>query len=163
LHDPCGFLASGVARVRQDTAVADNLTLEQRSRTMARIRRRDTRPELLLRRALWAQGHRGYRLDVKTLPGRPDIAWRSRRLAVFVDGAFWHGHPSAFRHGKSGAYWDEKIARNIRRDRAADEALRAMGWTVIRLWDFDVRRELPACLDRIELALGGGVRPAASP
>jgi DNA mismatch endonuclease, patch repair protein len=74
-------------------------------------------------------------------------------VAVFVDGAFWHGHPSAFTPGKSGAYWDEKIPRNVRRDREADAALHAMGWTVIRLWDFDVRRDPDACLERIEEAL----------
>lgn len=109
---------------------------------MSRIRRRDTQPEILLRRALWAAGVRGYRTDDRRLPGRPDLAWTRRRLAVFVDGAFWHGHPSAYTPGRHGDYWDEKIRRNIERDRAADEALKAMGWTVIRIWDFDVRRDV---------------------
>lgn len=59
-----------------------------------------------------------------------------------MDGAFWHGHPSAYTPGRHGDYWDEKIRRNIERDRAADEALKAMGWTVIRIWDFDVRRDV---------------------
>jgi DNA mismatch endonuclease (patch repair protein) len=131
----------------------DNLTREQRSRTMSRIRRRDTKPELLLRKALWARGLRGYRLDLGNLPGRPDVAWIQRRVAVFVDGAFWHGHPSAFKPGKSGDYWDEKIPRNVCRDRAADASLREMGWTVIRLWDFEVRRDLGGCLERIAAAL----------
>src|SRR3954466_8596244 len=108
--------------------MADNLTPEQRSRTMSRIRRRDTGPELLLRRAVWAAGLRGYRLDRRTLPGRPDLAWGQSRVAVFVDGAFWHGHPSAFVRGKSGRYWDEKIARNCERDRVANAALESMGW-----------------------------------
>ena len=139
--------------------MADNLTPEQRSRTMARIRGRDTQPELLLRRALCRRAHRGYRLNVKRLPGRPDVAWIGRKVAVFVDGAFWHGHPSAYTPGKSGSYWDEKIARNIRRDRAADTALLEMGWTVIRLWDFEVRRDLDCCLERIEDALGRALRP----
>jgi len=133
--------------------MADNLTPEQRSRTMSRIRRRDTKPELLLRKALWARGFRGYRLDLAGLPGRPDLAWMSRCVTVFVDGAFWHGHPSAYKPGKSGAYWDEKIQRNMQRDRQADVALRAMGWTVIRLWDFEVRKNLSGCLARIENAL----------
>lgn len=136
--------------------MADNLTPEQRSRTMARIRSRDTQPELLLRRELWRRGARGYRLNVRALPGRPDLSWRTRQVAVFVDGAFWHGHPSSFREGKSGSYWDKKIRRNMERDRAADAALREMGWTVLRFWDFDLRRELDSCADAVEAALGLG-------
>jgi DNA mismatch endonuclease (patch repair protein) len=134
--------------------MADNLTREQRSRTMSRIRRRDTVPEMLLRRALWAAGLRGYRLDTRTLPGRPDLTWTRQRVAVFVDGAFWHGHPSAFTPGKSGAYWDAKIQGNVERDRRADAALHEAGWTVIRLWDFEVRRDLAGCVGRIAEVLG---------
>jgi DNA mismatch endonuclease (patch repair protein) len=133
--------------------VADNLTPEQRTRTMSRIKRRDTRPELLLRRALWARGARGYRIDDRRLPGRPDLAWTSRRVAVFVDGKFWHGHPSAYKPGKHGTYWDEKINRNVERDRAADQALASMGWTVLRFWDFEIRRELEAATARVMDAL----------
>jgi DNA mismatch endonuclease (patch repair protein) len=143
--------------------VADNLTKEQRSRTMSRIRRRDTKPELVLRKALWARGMRGYRLDTAKLPGRPDLTWTSGRLAVFIDGAFWHGHPSAFKSGKSGAYWDAKIPGNVARDRQADAALRDMGWTVIRLWDFEVRKDLEGCISRIEQALTPRGGAAASP
>ena len=121
--------------------MADNLTPEQRSRAMARIRARDTKPELLLRRTLRQAGLTGYRLHVKRLPGRPDVAWIGRKVAVFVDGAFFHGHRSAYTPGKSGAYWDAKITRNMNRYRAADAALKEMGWAVIRLWDFEVRRD----------------------
>jgi len=120
---------------------------------MSRIRRRDTKPELLLRRALWSAGFRGYRIDDRRLPGRPDLAWTRQRLAVFVDGKFWHGHPSAYKPGRHGHYWDEKVARNVARDRAADDALREMGWTVVRLWDFEVRRDLAACVARIGATL----------
>jgi DNA mismatch endonuclease, patch repair protein len=142
--------------------VADNLTKEQRSRAMSRIRRRDTVPELLLRKALWSRGARGYRLDSRRLPGRPDLAWSQKRVAVFVDGAFWHGHPSAFTPGKSGRYWDEKIVRNMERDRAADAALREMGWTVIRLWDFEVRRDVELSVGRVLAALAdASVRQAS--
>jgi DNA mismatch endonuclease (patch repair protein) len=133
--------------------VADNLTRAQRSRTMSRIKRRDTEPELLLRRGLWAAGIRGYRIDDARLPGRPDLAWSRHRVAVFVDGKFWHGHPSAYKAGRHGAYWDEKIARNVERDRAADEALRTMGWTVLRLWDFEVRRNLSRSVAQVIEAL----------
>jgi DNA mismatch endonuclease (patch repair protein) len=133
--------------------MADNLTREQRSKTMSRIRRRDTRPELALRRAVWAEGFRGYRIDRANLPGRPDLAWGRAKVAVFVDGAFWHGHPSAYTPGKSGAYWDEKIEGNRRRDRVADMRLTEMGWAVIRLWDFDVNRDLEGCVGQIREAL----------
>jgi DNA mismatch endonuclease (patch repair protein) len=138
----------------------DNLTKEQRSKTMSRIRRRDTKPELLLRKAVWARGLRGYRLDDRRFPGRPDIAWPRRRVAVFVDGAFWHGHPTAFTPGKSGAYWDEKIARNVDRDRAADAALREIGWIVLRFWDFQAVKECEACVDAIEAAWESGLGAA---
>jgi DNA mismatch endonuclease, patch repair protein len=72
---------------------------------------------------------------------------------VFVDGAFWHGHPSAFTPGKSGAYWDEKINGNVRRDREADATLVAMGWIVLRLWDFEISQQLERCIERVEAAL----------
>lgn len=146
--------------------MADNLTPEQRSRAMSRIRRRDTRPELLLRRALWAAGVRGYRVDDRRFPGRPDLAWSRHRVAVFVDGGFWHGHPSAYKPGSHGDYWDQKIRRNIERDRAADKSLREMGWLVLRLWDFDVRRNLADSLERIGDALraqGSISEPGSSP
>lgn len=133
--------------------VADNLTPDQRARAMARIRRKDTQPELALRRALWTRGLRGYRVDDRRFPGRPDIAWSGRRIAVFVDGAFWHGHASAYTLGRHGAYWDEKVARNVQRDRAADVALTQMGWKVLRYWDFDVRRDLDRCVAEIQAAL----------
>lgn len=133
--------------------MTDNLTKKQRSYTMSRIRRRDTLPELMLRRAVWKAGLRGYRIDRRNLPGRPDLSWGSRRVAVFVDGAFWHGHPSAFTPGKSGVYWDGKIERNMERDREADRALKALDWVVIRFWDFEVRKELEQCVERIAGAL----------
>jgi DNA mismatch endonuclease (patch repair protein) len=136
--------------------MTDNLTKEQRSYTMSRIRRRDTLPELMLRRTLWAAGLRGYRIDRRTLPGRPDLSWGAKRVAVFIDGAFWHGHPSAFRPGKSGKYWDEKIRRNMERDKKSNGSLEAMGWTVLRFWDFEVKKDLEGCVERIEAALNGG-------
>ena len=88
-----------------------------------------------------------------TLPGRPDISFGRAKVAIFVDGAFWHGHPSAFTPGKSGAYWDTKIAGNVARDRFADDALRALGWTVLRFWDFEVRKDLQGCVDQVHQAL----------
>ena len=102
-------------------------------------RRSDTKPELALRRALHKQGYRyrkDYRLDLSGARVRPDIAFTARRVAVFVDGCFWHCCPD---HGSQPAsntwYWEPKLRRNVERDRAADTALGEAGWTVIRLWE----------------------------
>ena len=119
----------------------DKVSPAVRSYTMSQVRRRDTGPELLLRKALWHRGVRGWRVDVARLPGRPDLAFSRQRIAVFVDGGFWHGHPSRYRPGQSGKYWDRKIERNQERDRLANEGLAAQGWRVLRLWDFDVVRD----------------------
>lgn len=120
---------------------------------MARIRSRNTAPELALRRALHAAGVRGWRCHSKHLPGKPDLAFTRWRVAVFVDGCFWHGHPDFFTPGKSGAYWDAKIARTKERDRQANEALSEVGWQVVRLWDFEVEDDLDACVGRVVAAL----------
>lgn len=116
---------------------------------MSRIRAKDTGPEIALRRALHAIGVRGWRCHAKWLPGNPDLAFTRWKVAVFVDGCFWHGHPDYFTPGKSGAYWDAKIARTKERDAAANEALTAQGWSVVRLWDFEVEQEIDACVKRV--------------
>ena len=108
---------------------------DTRHRVMASIRGRDTKPELALRRALRAQGMRGYRCHVKAIPGRPDIVFPGSRVAVFVDGVWWHGHPDYFKPGRRGPYWDQKIARNVERDARVEEELRQLSWRVVRIWD----------------------------
>jgi len=142
--------------------MADHLSPAGRSRVMARIRSRNTTPELALRRALFAQGVRGWRCHAKRLPGKPDLAFTRWRIAVFVDGCFWHGHPDYFTFGKSGTYWDTKIARTQARDRAANEALAAADWIVIRLWDFDVEADVGACAERVVQALAARRRERAA-
>ena len=133
--------------------MTDTRTPEQRKRIMAAVRSKDTSPEVRLRRALFQAGVRGWRCHYKRAPGQPDLAWPSLRVALFVDGAFWHGHPSRHKPGRSGAYWDIKIAGNVDRDRRTDEALRAAGWSVIRIWDFDVRRDLAGVVARVTSTL----------
>jgi DNA mismatch endonuclease (patch repair protein) len=112
-----------------------------RSANMRANRRKDTKPELALRRALHAQGYRyrkDYRLDLARARVRPDIAFTARRVAVFVDGCFWHCCPD---HGSQPAnnawYWQPKLARNVERDRAADDALAEAGWNVVRIWEHE--------------------------
>jgi DNA mismatch endonuclease (patch repair protein) len=86
-------------------------------------------------------------------PGKPDLAFPRWRVAVFVDGRFWHGHPDYFTAGKSGAYWDAKIARTQQRDRQANEALVAEGWSVLRFWDFEVEQDVSHCVERVTAEL----------
>lgn len=125
----------------------------ERSRIMGRIKRRDTKPELILRRALWALGVRGWRCDRGDLPGRPDVAFGPAKVAVFVDGAFWHGHPSKYKTGQSGEFWDRKITENVARDRRTELELAELGWAVIRLWDFEVLRDPVEVASRVEQCL----------
>jgi DNA mismatch endonuclease (patch repair protein) len=102
-------------------------------------RRTDTKPELALRAALHAMGYRyrkDFRLDLPLRRVRPDVAFTRRKVAVFVDGCFWHACPEHGSKPKSNEwYWSPKLARNVERDRAADEALVQAGWTVVRLWE----------------------------
>lgn len=101
--------------------------------------RRDTAPEVALRKELWRRGLRGYRLEWR-LPfdrrRRADIAWPGRRVAVFVDGCFWHGCPEHFVLPENNRdWWQQKIARNVRRDRDTDARLEAAGWASVRVWE----------------------------
>lgn len=125
-----------------------------RSAQMARVRGKDTKPELKVRRALHAAGLR-YRLHAKELPGRPDIVFRSRRVAVFVHGCFWHRHDDPgcklARMPKSRLeFWAPKLTANAERDRRNIQALTAQGWTVEVVWECDlVEPSLNALADRI--------------
>jgi DNA mismatch endonuclease (patch repair protein) len=127
-------------------------------------RRTDTKPEMALRRALHKLGYRyrkDYRLD---LDGgrrvRPDIAFTARRVAVFVDGCFWHACPQ---HGRNPAvnvnYWTPKLRRNVERDRAADETLAAAGWRVVRVWEHE---SLEDAVASVIAAVGARPAPAAA-
>lgn len=143
--------------------MADHLSPAGRSRVMAAIRSKNTKPELALRHALRTAGATGYRIHRKDLPGNPDIAFIRWKVAVFVDGVFWHGHPDHWNPEKAAsAYWRQKIAGNIARDKRATDDLRARGWNVIRIWDQDVKSDLPYCTQLVTAALlAGGWRPPA--
>ena len=129
--------------------VADHLSREGRSRNMAAIRAKNTKPELAVRRALHAAGARGWRCHARDIAGKPDLAFTRWKVAVFIDGAFWHGHPDHFTFGRSGSYWDAKIARTQERDRIANVSLEAVGWTVLRFWDFEVNDGLDRCVAHV--------------
>ena len=112
-----------------------------RAETMARVKGRDTGPELLVRRALWAAGLR-YRLQAADLPGRPDLVFRGRRVALFVHGCFWHQHgncragrmPTAHRD-----FWTAKLTRNTDRDAETKRALQQLGWRVLTVWECETK------------------------
>jgi DNA mismatch endonuclease (patch repair protein) len=140
-------------------SVPDHLSPAGRSRNMAAIRSKDTKPELLARRELYRRGVRGWRCHTKTIPGKPDVAFTRWKVAVFIDGAFWHGHPDHFTPGRSGVHWDAKISRTQERDRLANEALGVQGWTVLRFWDFEVNENVGRCVEAIMVALDESGRP----
>ena len=130
----------------------DNLTKEQRRKNMQRIRAKDTSIELRLRKALWHKGYR-YRLNYKKLPGTPDIALTKYKIAIFVDGEFWHGKnfektKEKLKNNKD--YWIEKIEENIQRDIRNDNLLRQMEWIPLHFWSNDIKQYLSFCLDEIE-------------
>lgn len=103
---------------------------------------------------MWRAGLRGWRCDVARLSGRPDVAFTRHRLVVFVDGGFWHGHPSKFPRPGLTDYWLTKIARNTARDRRIDKELLATGWRVLRLWDFELSpRRIDEAVARIAALL----------
>lgn len=113
----------------------DTVTPQQRSRMMSRIRSRDTRPELIVRRWLWSRGYR-YRKNYRGLPGTPDIVLKKYGTVIFVHGCFWHGHDTHLRVPKTRTeYWAEKIRRNRERDQRVRQKLKQMGWSVMVVWE----------------------------
>jgi DNA mismatch endonuclease, patch repair protein len=128
-----------------------------RSEQMARIKGFDTSPELALRRVLWARGLR-YRLKARTPGGRPDVAFSKDRLAVFIDGCFWHGCPLHYARPRSReGFWSAKLTENIDRDFRQSTALEAAGWCVLRLWEHEVVLDVSGAAERVEHALNGHV------
>lgn len=124
---------------------------------MSRIRSKNTEVELTLRRLLFGLGLR-YRVHVPGLPGRPDIAFTRRKVAVFVDGDFWHGWKFDQWSHKLAPQWRAKIERNRARDAAANAALRAEGWRVLRIWEHELKADAERCVARVvrELELNSG-------
>lgn len=129
------------------------MTSEQRRVTMSRIRKTDTKPELVIRSRSFARGLR-YRKCVSGLPGTPDLVFAGARVVVFVDGDFWHGwRLEQWEHKLSSDYWKKKIRGNRDRDRRNRRLLREEGWEVICIWEHEVEQNPDACVDRIEQAV----------
>jgi DNA mismatch endonuclease (patch repair protein) len=126
-------------------------TTPERSKLMSKIKSKNTQPELLLRKALWQEGIR-YRLHVKKLPGRPDIVIGKAKLAIFVDGDFWHGHDWDNKKLKLKSninYWIPKIEKNIQRDIQNNKDLDSVGYLVLRFWEHQIKKETAICISKI--------------
>ena len=128
--------------------MTDDRSPAQRSQTMRRVKGANTTCELRLRSALHRRGLR-YSLR-KQLPGKPDIILVRSRIAVFVDGCFWHGCPQHCRRPATNRdYWDRKIDRNIARDQQVNTQLKALGWRVVRIWEHEITQSPARCAARI--------------
>lgn len=139
--------------------MADDRTTAQRSETMRRVRSEGTSCERSLLSALRRSGvrARAHSPTAATLPGSPDLVFVRARVAVFVDGCFWHGCPTHCRlPATNRTYWRTKVRRNMARDRAAVLALRAAGWSVVRLWEHAVRADADASARRVMAAVRRG-------
>lgn len=135
--------------------MADDLSPEQRRKNMQAIRSKDTSIELRLRKALWEHGIR-YRKNYKKLIGKPDIAITKYRIAVFCDSDYWHGYDWENRNQRiksNREYWIPKIERNMARDQEVNEALERDGWTVLRFWEWQIKKQLDICVDEILAAV----------
>jgi DNA mismatch endonuclease (patch repair protein) len=128
--------------------MSDNLTPEQRSYCMSRIKGKDTGLEVRVRSELHKRGLR-FRKHVKELPGRPDIVFSRARVAVFIDGDFWHGYRFPAWKDKVSDFWKKKISENRERDKKNHRKLREMGWMVIRLWQHELKKDFSSCIEKI--------------
>lgn len=128
----------------------DSFDAATRSRIMAKVKSAHNRStEKVVRASLVARGARGWRMHARDLPGRPDFVFDAEKVAVFVDGCFWHGCPRCYRRPRSSrAYWDAKIVRNKKRDRLAAARLRRMGWATLRIWECALKN-LAAAMARV--------------
>ena len=132
----------------------DKLTPEQRHKNMSHIKNKDSKIELVLRRALWNKGYR-YRKNYARLPGKPDIVLIKYRIAVFCDSEFFHGKnfeqlKIQLSKSKNAEFWINKIQKNIEHDQEINKKLNALGWTVIRFWGKDIIKNTDQCVQTID-------------
>lgn len=124
----------------------------QRSRIMSKIHGKDTKPEVLLRKALWHKGLR-YRKNYRRLPGTPDIALTRQKIAIFVDGDFWHAHGHEEHPGEqikhNREYWIRHLTRNVEKAKEVNNELTEQGWLVLRFWESDIKKNLQGILEQI--------------
>ena len=130
---------------------------ETAHKIMSAVKSKNTSPEMRLRRALWSEGLR-FRVNLKTLKGKPDIVFSRAKLVVFCDGDFWHGHNWVVRGLSSldeelqryNEFWRAKILRNVERDKEVTKVLEDDGWTVLRIWESTIKSDLDGCVQLVE-------------
>lgn len=141
--------AHAMTRSAGAAAVADRFTPEVRSRVMSSVRGKDTGPEMAIRRLLHAAGYR-YRLHPRTVPGQPDLAFMTKKVAIFIDGCFWHGCPRHYSQPASNvSFWNRKLQSNVNRRAKVLQELRKQGWRAIQIWECRLARNPLAVLERI--------------
>ena len=130
--------------------MADRLSTEVRSKIMSSIHSKNTKPELTLRHLLWERKHR-YRIHLTKLPGKPDITFVKDKVAVFLDGDFWHGYNwKNLKPKLKNKFWVNKIKNNVKRDKKITKELRFLGWKVIRIWEHELKYHSHNVIRRIE-------------
>lgn len=132
----------------------DRFTQEQRRKNMQQIKSKDTKIEIILRKALWSKGYH-YRKNYLKLPGKPDIVLTQYKIVIFCDGEFFHGKDWAvlkprLEKGNNGKFWISKISRNMKRDNEINKRLLFEGWTVIRFWGDEIKKHTDECVKVVE-------------
>lgn len=136
----------------------DIWTQDKRSLVMSKIRSKNTKPEIILRKALFSRGFR-YKIHDKSLPGKPDLVLSKYKTIIFVHGCFWHYH-SECKEGKvpktNTKFWAEKLSKNVERDAKHIQALTALGWKTITVWECDIEKRLNAILEAVITKINSG-------
>ncbi len=133
----------------------DKLTKEQRRKNMQAVKSKGSKIEVLLSKALWNKGYR-YRKNNRSVYGKPDLTFKKWKIAVFVDSEFWHGknwETKKLEHKSNREFWLAKIELNIERDKEVTTFLLKDNWKVLRFWGKEIEKNLPSCIDKIELTI----------
>lgn len=133
----------------------DRISAQERSRVMSKIKSSDTKPEIVLRRELFARGFR-FRKNYTKLPGKPDIAFIRNKVAVFVNGCFWHLHTCKSGHipKSNSEYWKTKLEQNVRRDNVKNKLLKKIGWKVKTIWECEINKDMEGMVKKLTNVLG---------
>ena len=128
---------------------------ESTSKVMSANKAKNTKPEIALRKALWSEGYKGYRLNWKNVPGRPDIAYPGKKIAIFVNGCYWHRCPKCdLPLPKTNTiFWKEKFEKNVKRDKKKNDELLSLNWIVLVFWECDIKSDISNSIQKIKKVL----------
>ena len=128
---------------------------ESTSKVMSANKAKNTKPEITLRKALWSEGHKGYRLNWKKAPGRPDIAYPGKKIAIFVNGCYWHRCPKCnLPLPKTNTdFWKEKFDKNVKRDKKKNDELLSLDWIVLVFWECDIKSDISNLIQKVKKVL----------